>query len=106
MPGVQTDKRGKRRVKSKVNATVKVDERSVSAETRDISTSGMFLYADGSFRVGSEIQVVLMLPREMGLVTGRMVCCHATVLRVETPTDDGKQGIAASIDRFAVMHQV
>ena len=85
---------------------MKADSRSISAETRDISTGGVFLYADATFAVGSEIQIVLMLPRELGLVMDRMVCCHATVLRLEPPNAEGKQGIAASIDRFAMMNQI
>lgn len=106
MPAAQPDQRGKRRVRSRLRATVKTNSRSILAETRDISTGGMFLYADESFPVGSEIQIVLMLPRELGLVTDRMVCCHATVLRIEDDTPDGKKGIAAVIDRFALMNQI
>lgn len=106
MPTPQPDHRGKRRVKTRVRATVKADSRSIDAETRDISTGGVFLYADATFAVGSEIQIVLMLPRELGLVMDRMVCCHATVLRLEAPNSEGRQGIAASIDRFAMMNQV
>ena len=106
MPAAQPDKRGKRRVKSRVRATVRTGSHAVLAETRDISAGGCFLYADESFPVGSEIQIVLMLPRELGLVTDRMVCCHATVLRVEQPNADGKKGIAAMIDRFALMNQI
>ena len=106
MPAPQPEHRGKRRVKSRVRATVKWNSRSVLAETRDISTGGMFLYADGTFEVGSEIQIVLMLPRELGLVMDRMVCCHATVLRIEPANAEGKHGIAAMIDRFALMNQV
>ncbi len=102
----QQELRGKRRIKTKVRATVKGNSRSVLAETRDISSGGMFLYADGTFDVGSEIQIVLLLPRELGLVTDRMVCCHATVLRIEPPNAEGRQGIAAAIDRFAMMNQV
>ena len=106
MPAPQLDHRGKRRIKSRVRATVKSASASITAETRDISSGGVFLYADAEFKVGSEIQIVLMLPRELGLVTDRMVCCHATVLRVEPPNSEGKHGIAASIDRFAMMNQV
>ncbi len=106
MPDSQPDQRGRRRVKTKVRATVKVNSRAITVETRDISTGGMFLYADETFPVGSEIQIVLMLPRELGLVTGRMVCCHATVLRIEPSSPDGRQGIAAMIDRFALVNLV
>ena len=106
MPAPQPDKRDKRRIKSKVRATVKTASRTFPAETRDISSGGCFLYADESFPVGSEIQIVLMLPRELGLIGDRMVCCHATVLRVEQDPALGKRGIAAAIDRFAFMNQV
>ena len=106
MAAPQLEHRGKRRVRTKVRATVRTNSQSVLAETRDISTGGMFLYANGSFEVGSEIQIVLMLPRELGLVMDRMVCCHATVLRIEPPSPDGRHGIAATIDRFAMMNQV
>jgi c-di-GMP-binding flagellar brake protein YcgR len=106
MPAPQPDKRGKRRVKSRVRATVKHNSRAFPVETRDISAGGCFLYADEAFPVGSEIQIVLMLPRELGLVTDRMVCCHATVLRVEEVLAEGKKGIAAVIDKFALMNQV
>lgn len=106
MPAAQPDKRGKRRIKSRVRATVRSHNRAFPAETRDISAGGCFLYAEEAFPVGSEIQIVLMLPRELGLVTDRMVCCHATVLRVEEPNQEGKKGIAAVIDRFALMNQV
>jgi hypothetical protein len=106
MPAPQLDHRGKRRVRTKIRATVRAESRSILAETRDISTGGMFLYADSKFDVGSEIQIVLMLPRELGLVMDRMVCCHATVLRIEPPNAEGRHGIAATIDRFAMMNQV
>lgn len=106
MPAPQLDHRGKRRVRTKVRATVKSASDSITAETRDISTGGVFLYADAQFKVGSEIQIVLMLPRELGLVMDRMVCCHATVLRIEPPNAEGKHGIAAMIDRFAMMNPV
>ena len=89
-----------------MQAKIKTASAAISAETRDISTGGVFLYADAQFTVGSEIQIVLMLPRELGLVMDRMVCCHATVLRIEPPNPEGKHGIAAVIDKFAMMNQV
>ena len=106
MPQPQSDQRGKRRIRTRRNVTVKAGERAITAETRDISTGGMFLYADDQFAVGSEIQIVLMLPRELGISIDRMVCCHATVLRVEEPDANGRCGVAAMIDRFAMMNQV
>ena len=106
MPAPQSEQRGKRRIRSKKSVTVTSGNRSINAETRDISSGGMFLYADDEFAVGSQIQIVLMLPRELGISSDRMVCCHATVLRIEATAGDGRCGVAAMIDRFALMNQV
>ncbi len=100
------DQRGKGRLKATVPATVRAGARNIPAETRDISTGGIFLYADESFSPGSEIQIVLMLPRELGLLQDQMVCCHARVVRNEGPSPNGRQGIAAVVERFAMTQQV
>jgi c-di-GMP-binding flagellar brake protein YcgR len=100
------EQRGDRRVAAKVPATVKAGARTISAETRDISSGGIFLYADESFAPGSEIHIVLMLPRELGMAEDQLVCCHARVVRNEGPAADGRQGIAAVVERFAMAQQV
>ena len=76
------------------------------AQARDISCGGLFLYANALLEPGSEIQVVMMVPRELGLVGNQMVCCHARVVRIQENAKDGKHGVAAKIERFAAMPQI
>ena len=51
--------------------------------TRDLSESGIFLYANSEIRVGSDLEMVLMLPAQLTNGEKRWVCCQASVIRVE-----------------------
>jgi len=104
MTSPQPEKRKQKRFKVKV--PVKVDGRAaLSAETRDISASGIFLYLNQECTPGSEVQLVLTLPKEVGFAQPQMMLCHSRVTRVE-PAGEGKYGIAVAIDKFEVMPQI
>ena len=99
----QPDRRRQKRFKVKVPA--KVPGAAMTAETRDVSASGIFLYLDSECKPGSEIQLVLTLPKEVGFSRPQMMMCHSRVLRVE-PAGNGRYGIAVTIDKFEVMPQI
>lgn len=99
----QPDRRRQKRFKVKVAA--KVPGAVMTAETRDVSASGIFLYLDSECKPGSEIQLVLTLPKEVGFSRPQMMMCHSRVLRVE-PAGNGRYGIAVTIDKFEVMPQI
>jgi hypothetical protein len=86
------------RLELSVPATVKVGEEIVPASTRDISLSGLFVFTEAQFREGSEIDIVLMLPKELGLPASDMVCCHGRIVRAQS--SGGKCGVGAEIERF------
>jgi hypothetical protein len=85
-------------------ATISHEGGSLAATLRDVSIGGVFLFTDVPFRAGAEIQVVLMLPRELGLESSQMVCCHGKIIRVEEHA--GQYGIAAQIERIEGLPQV
>lgn len=92
------------RIPIAVPATVRAQGHTLAASTRDISIGGLFLFTDAPFQPGAEIEIVLMLPRELGLPSSEMVCCHGTVVRVEV--EAGRCGVAATIDRIADLPQL
>ena len=55
-------------------------------------------------RIAAQIEVVLMLPAELGLGEKQWACCQASVVRVE----DGhpRVGVAARIDRIDVLPEI
>jgi len=70
-----------------------------NALTRDLSSSGIFLYSESAIEPGAKLELVLMLPRGLGVGSGGWTLCQASVVRVEQ--SDGKTlGVAATFDRI------
>ena len=75
------------------------------ALTRDLSSSGIFLYSESGMKAGSKLELVIMLPPGMGLGPGGWTLCEASVVRVEE--SDGKSmGIAATLDRIELLPEI
>ncbi len=106
-----SDPKSERRSRQRVPVRMGVSIRSPQGEpatgyTRDLSTSGIFLYADSEILVGSELEMVLMLPAELTQGEKRWVCCQASVVRVEPGGEDGRFGVAASIRSIATLPEL
>jgi hypothetical protein len=75
-----------------------------SAVTRDLSSSGVFLYSEAALEPGAKLELVLMLPPGIAATSG-WTLCQASVVRLEH--SDGKRiGIAASLDRIELLPQL
>jgi PilZ domain len=73
--------------------------------TRDLSSSGIFLYSESKIRAGSKLELVVMLPPGLGFGSGGWTMCEASVVRVEE--SDGKGlGIAATLDRVEFLPEL
>ena len=77
----------------------------LSAETRDVSTNGIFLYTNSRMIEGSEVELVLILPPELTSGEKCWVCCHARVLRVEQGTGTNF-GVAAEIQQMNILPEI
>jgi len=100
-----------RRSRDRVVATIPVRVRSatvggeLTAQTRDVSTNGVFLYTKSRMVEGSDVELVLILPPELTAGEKCWVCCHARVLRVEQgPGNDF--GVAAEIRRMDILPEI
>ncbi len=86
------------RIEKVVPAMMTVGHHTVAATTKDLSVAGMFLFTDVLFQPGADLDIVLMLPKELALPQSSMVCCHGRIVRVETGRF--QHGIAAQIERI------
>jgi hypothetical protein len=77
----------------------------LTAETRDVSTNGIFLYTRSRMVEGSELELVLILPPEVTGGEKCWVCCHARVLRVESGSG-ADFGVAAEIRRMDILPEI
>jgi PilZ domain len=76
-----------------------------SGLTRDLSSSGIFLYSNSPIEPGAKLELVVMLPPGLGPGLAGWTLCQASVVRVER--SDGKGiGIAATLDRVDLVPEL
>jgi len=100
----------RRQARTPVRIPVKVRSRSGGGAeqtgiTRDLSSSGIFLYSESEMKAGSKLELVVMLPAGLGLGPGGWALCQASVVRVEESKDKG-MGIAATFDRIELLPEL
>jgi hypothetical protein len=76
-----------------------------SGRTRDISTKGLYFVIDQDVRAGSNLDIMLTLPKEMTNGEEVLVKASGKIVRVESRMEDGNErlGVAAVIERYDIM---
>ena len=99
------DRRSRERIVTTLPVRVRSSDSESSAETRDVSTNGVFLYTQSRMKEGSDVELVLILPPELTSGEKCWVCCHAQVVRVED--GPGRSfGVAAAIKRMDILPEI
>ena len=73
------------------------------ANTRDVSYRGLYFLTEAKFEIGSTIEFVITLPEQITQSGDVNIRCQGQIVRVE-PTQNGRMGIAAKIDRYEFLH--
>lgn len=76
-------------------ATVSGERRT---RTRDVSFRGLYFLSQEQYEVGSPLELILTLPREITLAGDVHIRCYARVVRVEDR--EHQHGVAARIERY------
>ena len=99
---IDTERRAGTRIPSRVPARVRTPQGAdQTAQTRDVSANGVFLYTKSRMEKGAEVELVLILPPELTAGEKCWVCCQATIVRVE---EEGSAfGVAARIRRMDLL---
>jgi hypothetical protein len=79
-------------------ATVSSGGRRLAATVKNVSVGGLFLLTDVRYPVGADIEVLLNMPEQLGVLSSQTARCQARVVRVEDYS--GEYGIAAQIYAF------
>lgn len=100
-----TERRAGTRISTRVPTRVRTAQGADhTAQTRDVSANGIYLYTNSRMQPGSDVELVLILPPELTSGEKCWVCCQATVVRVE---EEGKEfGVAAQIRRMDILPEV
>jgi hypothetical protein len=97
----QPEKRSTRRFSLELPITIKYANNAATelvAQTRDVSSRGVFMYLNSEFAEGATIEFVMTLPREITLAEPIRVRCTGRVLRLENR--ERRQGVAVSIEKY------
>jgi c-di-GMP-binding flagellar brake protein YcgR len=101
-----TEKRSSPRRSARVPVKVrKSDGTEQQGVTRDLSSTGIFLYSESGLEEGSRLELVIMLPPGLGLGPGGWTLCEASVVRVEEASEKGV-GVAATLDRIEILPEL
>jgi len=99
------ERRSRQRIPVRVPVKVRHEGTEHQGLTRDLSSSGIFIYSESGMKTGSKLELVIMLPPGLGLGPGGWTLCEASVVRVEE--SDGKNiGIAATLDRISLLPEI
>jgi hypothetical protein len=98
------ERRDHQRIRFEAPATVTGGQHRIAASTRDITHRGLFFFTDARFEIGSEIDILITLPEEVGMPVSGMVCCHGRVVRSDSGS--GQYGVAVEIDRLLPVPQI
>jgi hypothetical protein len=101
----ENDRRSRPRLPIHVPVKVRHQGHEHAGLTRDLSSSGIFLYSESGMKAGSKLELVIMLPPGLGLGPGGWTLCEASVVRVEESEGKG-MGVAASIDRIDLLPEI
>lgn len=100
-----SERRSRQRMPVRVPVKVRHKGEEQPGLTRDLSTSGIFLYSESGIKEGSKLELVIMLPPGLGLGPGGWTLCEASVVRVEK--SEGKSlGLAATLDRISLLPEI
>src|SRR5271157_5007553 len=100
-----SERRSRQRVPVRVPVQVRHQGSEHPGLTRDLSSSGIFLYSESGMKTGSKLELVIMLPPGLGLGPGGWTLCQASVVRVEESEGKGL-GVAATLDRIALLPEI
>ncbi|MGA8762270.1 MAG: PilZ domain-containing protein [Candidatus Sulfotelmatobacter sp.] len=101
------ERRSRARIAAQVPVRIRGSEGTLerAAQTRDVSTSGVFLYTNSPMAAGADLELVLMLPPELTAGEKCWVCCQARVVRVEEGPGSNF-GVAAEIRRLEALPEI
>lgn len=100
------ERRSRQRLPVRVPVKVrKSDGTEQAGVTRDLSSTGVFLYSESGLEEGSRLELVIMLPPGLGLGPGGWTLCQASVVRVEQASGKGV-GVAATLDRIEILPEL
>jgi len=106
MPDPTSERRSRQRLTARLPVKLRHGSGGeINGTTRDLSSSGIFLYSEKGLEPGAKIELVITVPASLGLGPGGWALCQASVVRIEQG-DQNRVGIAATLDRIELLPEL
>jgi hypothetical protein len=79
-------------------------EVSKMAETRNVSSTGVYFLVGESIEPGTLLEFIITLPEEISMAGPVRLLCKGKVTRVE-PQEEARLGVAATIERYEFLRE-
>jgi len=94
------ERRGAQRFEVHQPLAIHFEGRTVPAFTQDLSSRGIFFYAEAALEEGTVVELTFIMPSEITLGDNMPVRCRGRVLRAMPSSDGQRSGIAVQLDSY------
>jgi len=97
---VRVERRCGQRFQLNLPLTIHVGEKTFSGFTQDVSSRGLFLFAEASLPEGTVVELTFTMPSEITLGESMRVRAHGRVLRSDSSQPGPRTGVAVQLDSY------
>lgn len=97
---VRLERRSGQRFQLNLPLTIHVDGRSVPGYAQDVSSRGIFLFAEVSVAPGAIVELTFTMPSEITLGESMRVRARGRVLRTEAAVSTNASGMAVLLESY------
>ena len=97
---VRLERRSGQRFQLNLPLTIHVDGRSVAGYAQDVSSRGIFLFAEVSVAPGAIVELTFTMPSEITLGESMRVRARGRVLRTEPSVSRNASGMAVLLESY------
>jgi hypothetical protein len=94
------ERRGAQRFEVHQPLAIHLEGRTVPGFTQDLSSRGIFFYAEVALAEGTVVELTFIMPSQITLGDNMPVRCRGRVLRAMPSADGQRSGIAVQLDSY------
>ena len=97
---VQVERRSCQRFQLHLPLAIHADGKAVPGFTQDVSSRGLFLYAEAQLAEGAAVELTFTMPSEITLGESMRVRARGRVLRADSSQAGPRTGVAVQLDSY------
>jgi hypothetical protein len=97
---LRLERRAGQRFEVHLPIRIRTESGTISGFSQDVSSRGVFLYAEAALGEGDSVELTFTMPSEITLGESMRVRCQGRVLRAGVPGTGQRNGVAVQLDTY------